>query len=1384
MAKTAYSIRKGFEYQDLYCARALLEVLELGQLSATFQIESDEVDHIDDMVLRVDGAPPAANQVKFHTTLDHTETFDSLMHRKERQAKSLLEKLFKGWRQLSRNGQDDCSITFVSSNGVARGRYTLGTAIDTATLRLGTRFFSGADYKKSKAEIVKHLKASEHDAELFLKSMIWRFAYESIDSLRRAIELGMRRINFPADDAAVAQLMIAVEHFATKVEGESSLLDFVQFLWKSSRLRDACEQRFPGVVWESAAKRRANHVRIALIKLDYLPAYSGTRAVCLEEPIPLDGYQKGLTVSGLATTLSDSRHQWREEYSAWNLQRVQAILDALVDRGIDVLVFPRFSLDLEAACMVAQWCHLNACNAVLGGHSLPLTSAKLANYESDLGVSIDWQDRNQEELEDRVIDVVVRNGRGGMASISQMQSPFDKNERLEETPVSIDLPCQDGWITAVSLPSVSAIDDYLKAGGHAPELVIVSASIHVEPILHRIQETQNLASGPVALCTTSLNVPAWVRVGVDAGRASTGDGWEGIATYNIAYERSVGKGWTAEAESISTIPLVYSASDLNEAGADKDVWVSSLCGSAISRAEASKVLNDEPVNWARNLVVVKASDSDSLFINRARQAEEALREAFAKATTDQMRLMIAAIESISTAREARERSPSRTQVYAVPAAHVSAPRPLSFIDRADERRVLAKFVEGSTEKRLLIVHGAPGIGKHSLLNEVQRLDQAANNWVRFRCVRDTLLSEFFGQLMLRLGFPQTDPVPVELATYETLCQRIVEKNCRVLVLDEAHNLPLDQSQNEHADLLEFLSFFCRSALRPAPRIILVSNRRGYLNFSGSHLLEPVSLDGLEQPFMLNLLQELVAVSTSRYPAPTVSELEAIAEKTHGHPYIGQLAIAALENSPAAEVIQKLHHREEVRNFVINRLLGRTTLSRVESLFLQLAAVFRVPVLGSAFVEVAGAQSTQIIAELVNRFLLSADGDRFRLHPLVSDYFRAQIGTAEEMKQLHNKAYNYFAGLQRVRSLTLDEKVESVYHAFSSEKSVNFEDLRLFSGPIRSSMFDALRERDWAKVKSAASQILRIFQHEAAAKVAYAVALDATGESGEAEKYNDSIQQLDADHIWVAIEYAKSAIRRRDYDNAERILGELEHRFGARNAIHLSWAQLLESRGESGQALERCIAILSDPRCRQPDAFSAGLILRDIGHLDYLIEHIDAKSSGYLSHLGLQRLYAYAQVLTETAPDEGLQALAELWSAAPTDGYMIAYYAAAMSMMDQTEEARELFEQGLKDCKGNRKDKLALMEEYSQFLLHIGETSKGLEAYRDLLRAFPYSLHNRRRFAQALLNTARDASYDSNRPLEDSCIHEAEQVVRKLLEIAPKDQWATSMLHNIQHRIYQ
>jgi len=94
----------------------------------------------------------------------------------------------------------------------------------------------------------------------------------------------------------------------------------------------------------------------------------------------------------------------------------------------------------------------------------------------------------------------------------------------------------------------------------------------------------------------------------------------------------------------------------------------------------------------------------------------------------------------------------------------------------------------------------------------------------------------------------------------------------------------------------------------------------------------------------------------------------------------------------------------------------------------------------------------------------------------------------------------------------------------------------------------------------------------------------------------------------------------------------------------------------------------------------------------------------------------------------------------------------------------------------------LLEEYAMFLVRNGD-KRAIEVYRELLRWWPYELHNYRRFAAYLHETAWDASHDRNGELEESVLREAKSVLEQLLAFAAADAWAVDMLHKVESRIY-
>src|SRR6202022_4589744 len=108
---------------DLYCAYQLFQYILNNQLDARFDIESDQVAHVDDLFTRPTPDAIEGHQVKFHVDQDHVESFESLTERKTSKSTSLLQKLYKAWKTIISSGCSECRLVFVSSNPAERGRY-------------------------------------------------------------------------------------------------------------------------------------------------------------------------------------------------------------------------------------------------------------------------------------------------------------------------------------------------------------------------------------------------------------------------------------------------------------------------------------------------------------------------------------------------------------------------------------------------------------------------------------------------------------------------------------------------------------------------------------------------------------------------------------------------------------------------------------------------------------------------------------------------------------------------------------------------------------------------------------------------------------------------------------------------------------------------------------------------------------------------------------------------------------------------------------------------------------------------------------------------------------------------------------------------------------
>jgi hypothetical protein len=528
------------------------------------------------------------------------------------------------------------------------------------------------------------------------------------------------------------------------------------------------------------------------------------------------------------------------------------------------------------------------------------------------------------------------------------------------------------------LPSLDAAQAFFSTHPARPELILVSAGVHANEVCDAIAGQPNLEGCPAVVSNPNLYIlPSAIIVEKGQALLPQTDAWEGVAFLEIQYDRSAVSGWTAEVSATDRVPLVYGE---GEAATSIDgVPTYKFRGTRACRDEAARRIESK---HQATRVEVKTEDGATFFFRRACQARDAVRSSLSNASPDQIIALSETLKVLESVSENYRKLAELPDTFTP-----TPPRPLPvrssrFHDRAKEKEAVGRFLEGTGGKRLMVLHGQPGIGKKEVLAEVQRLSSDRDKWIRFRCTPNSRLAEAFAQFFVRLGITP-DAVPsLDRKLYAHFLSALSVGGYKVAVLDEAHWLPLADDHADHAAFLDFLAYLCSDSYDGKVRLILVSDWRGRLQFSGSHRMEPLHLEGLDREYIVEMLQEHLVLHPSRYRPPTVDELSAIASKLHGHPFVARIAAVVLESSPALEVIEKLYSRVETRQFIVGRLLGRINLTEQEQRFLELASILRIPVSSEAFAVLGGSASHTLVEELLDRFLLVAEDNKARLHPVL------------------------------------------------------------------------------------------------------------------------------------------------------------------------------------------------------------------------------------------------------------------------------------------------------------------------------------------------------------------------------------------------------------------
>ncbi len=455
-----------------------------------------------------------------------------------------------------------------------------------------------------------------------------------------------------------------------------------------------------------------------------------------------------------------------------------------------------------------------------------------------------------------------------------------------------------------------------------------------------------------------------------------------------------------------------------------------------------------------------------------------------------------------------------------------------FVDRGNE---FDRIELAINRDKIIHLIGMQGIGKSSFVREVARRYGRRLIQVDLRIGHD--LELLCRQILGQLGQPQPER---NLATGELLQKTIEGLRMQVsqnlmLFLNNAENCMTDEGAFRPF-LRDFLNE-CMSIEMGFP-IFVASIRRSELRVEEVSFSTPFHLQGLTNEFMIRAIQQWHSLMQVGTPPPANADLSELVEKLAGYPLAAKLVAGYLTFGESPKSLARRHFfsrfQLQIAEFMVKTVVR--LLAPLDKQILSALAIYGTGMTTEQLCQTKTINHYELeeihnsLAKLTSLMLLVQDAEIMKLHPYIAAYFvdtaRQEGAYSQIAEQLAEIAWKETREVSKILSrIPQSQKTADNLDFIRLERR-----LLLIAEPahrllLATGQSEKAEQLPWALRGHLREMVFIMYQ--------------------EIKDYKSCIDfarqwlRLDPNDTEVKLYMARAYRRQKDYDNANRILSELE-----------------------------------------------------------------------------------------------------------------------------------------------------------------------------------------------------------------------------------------------------